>query len=492
MTGWKVHWTDEGGRLAHASTSSLWTRDELLSRERNAGIAQGTAFMTDPELAVDGALTAYFNTRKFKRLAESTRLSYTADYRVFFNFLWTRGKRWNEATEDDIEDFEEWRRRSPNNPQPIGGSKWMRELAALARLYEWATARGHVASNPIAMRRFVSRSGEVVERPEAAARDIRSSNVKWLTPAAFNQWRNVGLQGYLQSGLPDPTWRGRNDDRNAAYANLLFDSGMRRTEAASLFVLELPSEEPNAKFQWTGVKSAVTKSQRGRAVQMKTQTLRSIYTYIATSRAAAVRRAQATGRYEHIRDKRIYLGMSGNLGHKIRWRLEDGSERTLPFDRITIPERQKFFVQTPGGLEPLWLWLSETGMPFQSHSWENVFAAANRRVVMLVDRRPPYCTPHMARHSFALIMLITLDSAMDKRYGFTPQQRREFQQTFGDAYSLVKNLLGHRFVETTKAIYTTPVENLRARALMEGEQGDTTELLASLVLHSGLIQDVAK
>lgn len=36
------------------------------------------------------------------------------------------------------------------------------------------------------------------------------------------------------------------------------------------------------------------------------------------------------------------------------------------------------------GLEPLWLWLAESGMPMAYESWEKVFNAANARVAAVL------------------------------------------------------------------------------------------------------------
>jgi hypothetical protein len=92
----------------------------------------------------------------------------------------------------------------------------------------------------------------------------------------------------------------------------------------------------------------------------------------------------------------------------VRWREQDGTAGELPLRELTTDERMLLFTEGPHGLEPLWLWLSERGMPFAVHSWEGVFRAANQRC-----ERPlappgrtglgphqvlaPYATPHSAR-----------------------------------------------------------------------------------------------
>jgi hypothetical protein len=140
---------------------------------------------------------------------------------------WLRGKYWDEADPNDMLDFEDWRRRSPRNPARVSGAKWNRELPALQRLYRWATAQQLLTVNPMAVKTVRTRHGDMVETSDAWAKDVRSSNVRWLTPRAYRLWRDVGLRGYTAEGRPDRSWRGRHDDRNAAYADLLFSSGLR-------------------------------------------------------------------------------------------------------------------------------------------------------------------------------------------------------------------------------------------------------------------------
>jgi integrase len=61
----------------------------------------------------------------------------------------------------------------------------------------------------------------------------------------------------------------------------------------------------------------------------------------------------------------------------------------------------------------------------------------------------PYATPHSARHSFALYMLVVLNVLMDQKYGLTAEERRDFRQLYGDPWFLVQQLLGHASRETT-------------------------------------------
>ncbi|WP_228011569.1 hypothetical protein [Nonomuraea phyllanthi] len=93
------------------------------------------------------------------------------DYRLFFSFLWSRGKGWDEAEVDDVDDYEAWRRRSRDNPRRISGVKWDRELAAFLPLYNWAVAHGHIEKSPVLMHTVRTRDGAAAEMPANRAND---------------------------------------------------------------------------------------------------------------------------------------------------------------------------------------------------------------------------------------------------------------------------------------------------------------------------------
>lgn len=63
-------------------------------------------------------------------------------------------------------------------------------------------------------------------------------------PAGYRRWRDLGLRGHDLDGRPDPRWRGRNDQRDAAFADGLYGSGLRLAEWASVLLVELPEDDP--------------------------------------------------------------------------------------------------------------------------------------------------------------------------------------------------------------------------------------------------------
>ncbi|MGW5442743.1 hypothetical protein [Streptomyces asiaticus] len=116
-----------------------------------------------------------------------------------------------------------------------------------------------------------------------------------------------------------------------------------------------------------------------------------------------------------------------------------------------------------------------------------------------VRGKSPYATPHAARHSYALYMLVLLNQLVESRYGLTKADRRDFALLFGDPWWLVKTLLGHADVETTKRHYLAPVAHLQLESILaaaepadvqEQQVEDLDGLFARLARETDGIQDI--
>ncbi|WP_327353140.1 site-specific integrase [Streptomyces sp. NBC_01304] len=458
---------------------------------------------------MDPLLSLYVQSRPFSGYTVETKRNYTTDIALLLTALWSRGKTWLEATSKDLENYEDWRRFASANPDRIGGSKWDRELSAIMSLYSWAKKAGYLTRNPVLMKQVLGRNGESLLVPEQRADDARPSNVHWLTPRTWRRWIDVGLRGHTREGAPEPGWVGRLEDRNVAFARTLVSSGLRLGEGSSLLTFEVPKRRLGGGRYYRGqVAAEVTRSKKQRTYYVSSEAIGDVESYVASSRAWAVRKAQKAGRYDRLPEMRMLLEVTRGLKPKVRWCDRNGVIGERELNLLTWQERTLLFEDRSNGPEPLWLWLNERGLPFEPSSWESVFRTANERCERVLTppehlrKDPhqvfaPYATPHAARHSFALFMLVVLNHLLDQRYGLTPEERRDFRLLYGDPWFMVQNLLGHASRDTTVKHYLAPVADLQLRAMLataedriEAPMPELDAVFARIARESEGIQDI--
>lgn len=483
-TGWRLC----RARPRRLGAPSRWLPEEfqnLANREEEAGLRQEEIFLLRPNGTPDHDVSAYLHDRSFRRLSGTTQESYAKDLRTHFNFLFSQDMDWRNSTVESFEDYEYWRRRDERNPARISGAKFSRELAACRRFYEWQTSRGNIVASPIEAftdDRSTNKSGISIP---LSPKNARNNRVKWLTPEAFRQWKIMGLSGYGLDGLQQSSWRGRNEDRNAGFADLLWNSGLRLREGATLLSQEIPEMQSHANFHRARLSTAVAKG-RGRNFWVSREALQSVEAYRMTSRAEAVGKAQKAGRYDDIPGKLILHSVDAARRAKLVG--DNGQLTSSSLDDISVEERERLFIQVGGGIEPAMVWLTESGMPMKYTSWEMVFETASRRCRSQLI--PIDCTPHMLRHSFALRMLVSLIHASDSRLGITAEERREYRMLFGDPWVLVQTMLGHANVEMTQQVYLEPIQGLQVELFLnarENNEQSFSAILAEEIMSSPLV-----
>ncbi|WP_331748715.1 site-specific integrase (plasmid) [Streptomyces chartreusis] len=434
------------------------SRPDLESWAKARGGRDGQRFLLGPNGRPDLRINACLGSAKWRILAERTARDYTYSLVVWLNFLLTQGVNWWEAVEDDAEEFLFWRVTDPANTGRVQTSSFSRDLAALNKFYRWMRRRYGV-ENPFSD----------LDAPRAR----RTEDVKWLDVGGYKRWRDLGIRGRDLSGRPDRWWRGRNEQRDVAFCDGLYGNGLRVSEWASVMLPELPSYDGRRGYYTCQLADACAKGGYGHPYWTPRVAMKGLLSYVEGARAAAVRRAQAAGRYERLGRARMVLATHGMAAVTLEG-ANGGAERRQ-WNDIGPRTRLRLLRRTGQGLEPLALWLNEDGLPRDGRGWEHTFDAANNRIAML-GLEGFTCTAHMLRHSFALKWYAIGKLVHASRSGhLTEDERQDFREQFGDTWHLVQTMLGHLRVETTKSIYLEPFRTLDVEMLLAHAEGFRVE-----------------
>lgn len=122
-----------------------------------------------------------------------------------------------------------------DGPDAISASTGRRSIAALDKWVQWSLHEGLLTQEPF---RYIDKTVMTPQGPKRVRVNAEYEVDDEEEPLHIVQfvddllWRNVGLRGELPDGRPDPTWRGRNAERNALFADSLVYTGMRLGEGA--------------------------------------------------------------------------------------------------------------------------------------------------------------------------------------------------------------------------------------------------------------------
>lgn len=421
-------------------------------------VPDGTPYLMSPAFEYDIELNAFFYSAEMLASRATTRLGYARDLRSFFTFL-QHGRGvddWRGATEEDHRAYLIWRREDPAGPR-ISDATWDRELSAVNRFFAWQVSRGHLHATPIRQRerrpgpRSLGRSASTGTTPATYSHGARRSRLEWFPAPSYRRWRDVGVRGYGADGLPDPAFRGRWADRNAAFVDLMVRTGLRLAEQASLTIDEVPRQQAASGYQRFWLPAATAKSGSARWIYAPVAVLRDLDSYVRLDRAGIVAVAQAAGVYRRLRDPLVMEPGATTAA-------TPGSARQIKIVHLTPDERRRLLVDGPEGLEPASFWLSEQGLPLSVSSWKDMFRQANVRC----ERHglDLHGHAHMLRHTFAVLTLEQLQRGHLKAMAaLTPAQRGHYTRIFGDPLNWVRMRLGHRSVVTTQ-IYLHALEEL--------------------------------
>jgi len=475
---------------------------DVHERARRNGARHGTPVITGTHGRVDPRINLFFRTGAMAGARPATWRRYARSLVVWLEFLAVFGRSWDEVTARDVEAFKDWRLTDLRNDERVQPASFDADRAALNTFYTWAGRYGVI--NPVptvsgSSRRLrfegeglFARSGPRDPlRPAGAAR----RQVKWILRPAFEQWRDVAVRGYGFDGLRRPGWAGASEDRDAAFVEGLYGTGLRVSEWASVLDVELPAGGYRLPKAWLAA-ACIKGGREGREYRIPRSVLAWAASYadpVEGSRAEAVRRAWHAGRYEQVTGMRIVTGYDPQR-RVLHVESGEGGGR-LPLDALGPDERRLLFRRTPDGPEPLALWLSVSGLPKKAHSWQDTIADGNARFRRAWSAAggtgdpPLFFRAHMARHSFALKWYSVLSVVWDQRVGgFTGEELKDLRDQFGDIWFQLAALLGHADPATTRDHYLEPFTSLQVDYLMslldEEERTAVTALIRSVAADS--------
>lgn len=427
---------------------------EWLRRTRQT---PGTPFLLSPSFDYDPDLNDFFRSAAMSTMASTTQVGYARDIASFFTFVnhVNTQRLWRDVSEDDHLTYLHWRRHDPEGPR-VGGNTWNREVAAVNRFYKWAHTAGHVSTNPVPQtwRRPAPahtgyganrRSDEL--RPATYAHDGGRDRIQWLPLADYRRWREVGVRGFDNAGLPREGFRGRWSGRNAVFCDLMVRTGLRISEQSALTTVELPHIDTSiVGYQRFWLPPSIAKGWSGRWVYVPSSLVRDLAAYCAFDRDDVIRRAREHRRYERLRRPFVIENPERPVATRVTG---SALKQIVKVSELTWADRQQLLISRAGGLEPAAFWLGEHGMPLSVAAWKKMFADANTRCHR--TGVPLSVHAHMLRHTFAVVTLEQLQRGHIAALGsLSPSQRGQYTRIFGDPLDWVRRRLGHRSVVTTQ------------------------------------------
>lgn len=411
--------------------------------------------------------------------ARSTWVNYARDVHVFLRFLnhARPGVQWTEVTTDDLHRYAKERREDPTSDLYVSGASWNRALAALERLYDWAVRTKLIAESPFTyrFRTLYRETRDTIEPVDSRQNVLRArpdrAPPRYLSVDEYVFFRNVGLRGLLPSGKADPFFRGRCAVRNALFSDLLVTTGMRRTEASTLLLWEIPEIAARAvprEVECT-VEGAVSKNKQSRTVYVPREVYLRLQHYIREQRSHAVLGAiERHGGKAAADEALVAQHVEGTTVRLI------GRKKPMDSGRFGVEDRVRL-LQVAGDrvIGPAQVFVGESGLALAPTAWNDIFDAASARVERFKDDYPHATSarpggdlavrPHDLRHTYAVNFLSrlyqrfleTTDPAILKDAGRQLQHR-----LLKDPLRTLQLRMGHRQLEST-FIYLQYIEQVQ-------------------------------
>lgn len=375
-----------------------------------------------------------FLRRYATNISVNSAKAYGRDLFRFAQYLDHRALSLSAVIEDDLHDY-----RRSRKEQGLSDRSWQREAVVLRAFFDFLVEDKLIDKVPW---QPMGRYSVLKPRGESYALEVRA-----LTHEQWLHFKNVGLGGLLPDGSVDYSFRGISTQRNATAVELALTTGMRLQEWRTVLLPEIFPENGGGS---SVVLEATAKGRRRRTVYIPQKTVHDIDLYTRVERRRVVRKAQPRLR-RNIEDLAVVQEIKEDAGKVAYTYL--GETYRVPFHLISVQHRAVLVEQIGDYIEPLSLFVGSTGQPPSQRSWHGVFSAANDRLRQFDEdlARPRRAiTPHDLRHTFAVVMLQSLQlRALERPRNSGSGMGSISEHIIHNPLLTVQRLLGHASPSTT-------------------------------------------
>jgi site-specific recombinase XerD len=359
-----------------------------LNRPESPAVTDATPIIVDDTMRPVEPLCGFLRMYS-ENVSENSVKAYARDILRFAKFLNESGSTVLQAKRSDLVGYRENRLSSG-----LSMRSWARELVPIRVLFQYLLETGQRTDLP-----WIRVGSRSLVNPKLTKTDL---DVRALSHEQWLAFRNIGLGGELPSGQIDNAYRGRCTVRNTAAAEFALTTGMRLREWSTVLDFEVPASANAVNLAL----QSCAKNGRFRRVYVPVSTVQLLDTYRRTEREAAVRRAQKL-----LRQQLAQLAVATDIdisAGRITYTLEGRSHRSKL--AVIPPKVRRILVKTAedGWIEPLSLFIGNTGKPPSLRRWHEYFKCANDRLASMgfgPPAVPDAVTTHDLRHTFAVVML---------------------------------------------------------------------------------------
>jgi integrase len=136
---------------------------------------------------------------------------------------------------------------------------------------------------------------------------------------------------------------------------------------------------------------------------------------------------------------------------KVTYRFQ-GQRYVTGFEYVPVEHRVRLVEEQDGTLVPLSLFVGVNGLQPSQRAWHERFARANERVASLAGQLPELsfpATPHDLRHTFAVVMLRSLQRRAVEQTAHGPGHGTMSEHVVFNPLLTLQRLLGHASPSTT-------------------------------------------